>query len=87
MGLCSLLVGMSPPQASYRSSCWRSLAQRALAALRADSDLSSGVIFAARALPPFKPPRLPSSTAAGFFFSVMRESYPERSRITRSKLA
>lgn len=24
--------------------------------------------FAARALPPFKPPRRPSSTAAGFFF-------------------
>jgi hypothetical protein len=33
--------------------------------LRADSDLSSDVSFAARALPPLRPPRLPSSTTAG----------------------
>ena len=63
------------------SSCCRFLAQRALAALRADSDLSSGVIFAARALPPFSPPRLPSSTAAGFFSSLTRRFWPKRSGI------
>jgi hypothetical protein len=53
------------------SSCWRFLAHRALAALRADSDLSSLVIFAARALPPLLPPSFPNATAAGFFSSVM----------------
>jgi hypothetical protein len=36
---------------------WRKL----LVALRADSDLSSGVIFAAWAFPPFKAPSLPRS--------------------------
>jgi hypothetical protein len=42
----------------------RLVSHRALAALRADSDLSSGLIFAVRA---FKPSRLPSSTATEFF--------------------
>ena len=41
--------------------------QRAWAAFRADSLLSSGVILAARAFPPFRPPLRPSATAAGFF--------------------
>lgn len=45
----------------------RFLFQRAAAARRALSERSSGVILAARALPPFKPPLRPSSTAAGFF--------------------
>ena len=40
---------------------------RAAAALRADSRRCSGVIFAARAAPPFNPPSRPSSTAAAFF--------------------
>lgn len=45
------------------SSSRRFLSQRALAALRADSNLSSLVILAARAGPPFKPPRRPSFRA------------------------
>ena len=44
------------------------LAQRVLAALVAISDRCSGESFLARALPPFKPPNLPSSCAALFFF-------------------
>src|SRR5919112_4517047 len=43
------------------------LSHRALAALRAISLRCSAVSFSARALPPFFPPSLPSSTAAGFF--------------------
>ena len=39
------------------SSSARFLGQRSLAAVRADSDLSSGVIFAARTLPPQDAPR------------------------------
>lgn len=55
----------------YEDSSRRFLAQRALAALRAISDLCSGVSFAARALPPLRPPSFPSATAAGFFSSAM----------------
>src|SRR5437763_8117205 len=39
----------------------------ASAALRALSARSSGVIFAARAFPPFTPPNFPRATAAAFF--------------------
>lgn len=43
------------------------LAQRASTALRALALRSAAVSFAARALPPFSPPRRPRATAAGFF--------------------
>lgn len=43
----------------------------ACTALRALSLRSSAVIFAALAGPPFRPPRRPSMTAAGFFFDVL----------------
>ena len=46
--------------------------QRFLAALRAMDLRFAGESLAARALPPFSPPRLPSSTAAGFFSWVTR---------------
>ena len=46
----------------------RFLSHRALAALRAISFLLSGESFSALAFPPFLPPSLPSSTAAGFFY-------------------
>jgi hypothetical protein len=42
--------------------------QREIAALRADSLRSLAESFLALAFPPFKPPSLPSATAAGFFF-------------------
>jgi len=49
-----------------------SLFQRALTALRAISDLRFGESFAARALPPLRPPSFPKATAAGFFsFSTL----------------
>jgi len=51
----------SPPSTFYFS-----LPQRAFAARWAISLRSSDVNFAARALPPFMPPSLPSATAAGF---------------------
>lgn len=41
--------------------------QRAFAAFRTASLRSSGVIFAARAFQPFRPPLRPSSAAAGLF--------------------
>jgi hypothetical protein len=44
------------------------LAQRAFAARWAIAVLSSCDNFAALARPPFRPPNLPSATAAGFFF-------------------
>ena len=50
------------------------MAQRAAAALRADSDRCSELSLAARAGPPFRPPRRPSSTAAGFFSSSGRSA-------------
>jgi len=43
--------------------------QREFAALRADSLRSFAESFLALAFPPFKPPSLPSATAAGFFVS------------------
>ena len=49
------------------------MAQRALAALRAISLRSSAVSFAARALPPLRPPRRPSATALGFFLGLLLE--------------
>src|SRR5215208_1260840 len=56
-------------------SCWRFLAQRALAALRADSDLSLGVMFLARAFPPLAPPSLPKSRAASLFSSSVTQRF------------
>ena len=50
--------------AVYEDSSSRRLFPHRALAVRADSDLSSGVIFAARALPPFKPPRRPSFRAS-----------------------
>jgi hypothetical protein len=47
-----------------------SLFQRAFAACRAISALFIGESFAALATPPFKPPSLPSTTAAGFFSAL-----------------
>src|SRR5207248_8614199 len=44
------------------------LAHLAMLALLAISLRCSGVSFLASALPPFKPPSLPSATAWGFFF-------------------
>jgi hypothetical protein len=46
------------------------LSHRACTAFRALSLRSSGVIFSALALPPFKPPKRPNMTAAGFFLFV-----------------
>src|SRR4051812_24487918 len=43
------------------------LPQRAKTAFRAICDLRFAESFAARALPPFRPPSLPNATAAGFF--------------------
>ena len=43
------------------------MAHRAAAAFFAISDRCSGVNFAARAFPPFLPPKRPRATAAGFF--------------------
>jgi hypothetical protein len=67
------------------SSCWRFLAHRASAAFLAISFRRSGDSFSARALPPLRPPSLPSSTAAGFFSSAMQQSQPERSSTTKPK--
>jgi hypothetical protein len=44
----------------------------ALAAFLAEADLSSFVILAARASPPFLPPFRPSATACGFFLFFMK---------------
>jgi hypothetical protein len=44
--------------------------QRFLAAFRAMDLRLAGDSFAARALPPFNPPSLPSATALGFFSCV-----------------
>src|ERR671939_2185708 len=57
----------------YKDSSRRFLSHRALAALRADSDLSLGVVFAARALPPLLPPSLPKSRAASLFSSSVTQ--------------
>ena|ERR1017187_1664712 len=46
------------------------LFQRTKTAWRAISDLRLEESFAARALPPFEAPSLPSATAAGFFFFI-----------------
>lgn len=48
----------------------RRLSQRSRAALRAISLRSSEGSFFARAFPPFRPPRRPSATAAGFFVAA-----------------
>jgi hypothetical protein len=56
----------------YEDSSRRFLDHLAWTAFRADSDLSSGVMFAARALPPFKPPRRPRIRAEGKFGSALR---------------
>ena len=63
--------------ACFRFSSTVAPAQRASHALRAASRRSSGVIFAARALPPFFPPLRPSATAAGSLlrFLAMRGPY------------
>ena len=52
---------LAKPHVRYRVS------HLAFAALRADSARSSGVMVAARALPPLTPPLRPSATAAGSF--------------------
>ena len=50
--------------------------QRASAALRALSARSSGVMDAARALPPASPPRRPSATAAGLVAAGVLAAFP-----------
>ena len=52
----------------YEDSCWRFLAHRALAASRAISDLSSGVIFAVAGLSVLTLPKLPQFYGGWFFF-------------------
>jgi hypothetical protein len=47
------------------------LFHRVRTALRPSSDLSFAESIAMRALPPMSPPRLPSATAAGFFFLLV----------------
>ena len=49
---------------------------RANAALRAAALRCAGVIFAASAGPPFKPPSRPSATAAGFFLDFASFAIP-----------
>jgi hypothetical protein len=51
-----------------------SLAHRARAAFRADSDLCFAVIFSARAFPPLRPPFRPRATAAGSLPSSVSSS-------------
>lgn len=58
---------------------WRG-AQRAIAALRAICWRFLGESLAARAGPPFLPPKRPSATAAGFFS-------PVASRVTRKAVS
>jgi len=58
----------------------RGLFQRAKAALRALSFRCFADNFCARALPPFKPPSLPSATAAGFFFVLELSGMPDSSQ-------
>lgn len=50
------------------------LSQRAAAAFLAISERLAELSFAARALPPFNPPRRPSVTAAGFFWVFFIDS-------------
>src|SRR5258708_6144303 len=57
--------------------------QRAVAALLAIVFRSSAESFAARALPPFNPPSLPSATAAAFFFRCLPFAIRELSQFTR----
>jgi hypothetical protein len=65
-------------------------AHLAWTALRALSERSSGVMFAARARPPFLPPSRPSATAAVFLRFAMASLYvsgyerQERIRLTNT---
>ena len=61
---------------------WFRFAHRARAALLALSRSSSDVSLAARAGPPFLPPRRPRATAAGFFRAIAL-SMPKRSGIVK----
>ena len=64
-------------------------AQRDIAALLAEAALSSDVIFAARAGPPFSPPFRPNATAAGFFrlLGAVAPSVRSIIRFTRRRAA
>ena len=69
--------GMKPQPQS------RVFPHRAVAAFRAISVLRSGVSLAARAGPPFLPPSLPKTTAAGFFPVSASISFKARSASKR----
>jgi hypothetical protein len=67
MSKCRLTERPDTKTGSIPGGSQRFFPQRAAAALFAASLRCSGVIFAARAFPPFKPPLRPSATAAGSF--------------------